>query len=574
MATSTKQAKPKETTADRYGRHAQSALKGALGQFLSSYKAGAFDPDHYRLRPQAYLEEKLRWIPWRGIPDHPGQVEVIEAYELALRQQLERRAYERDEVTLDQCEVWQPGTVIQNWIRVEASQAIGKTRLASGLINHFFDCFSPSITYCLAPSFAQIHDLLFKEIKSTRLAAELPGKLMDLRLEQGEDHFVVGRNTSDTGGTGIEKIQGQHSPHIMLVIDEAEGVDGFVYKAVDTMASGGVVIVLLLANPRTRTSEFYKRRTRAEVVNFRISAIYHPNVLEDKAVIPGAVSRDAVERYLRDNCVIVEKHDTDRHTFEVPWRPGVIYLPDPDAMVRLLGAPPDGTDERVIIPLGRFEEACRREPLDDDPWWARIGVDVARDGKDKGTIYVRHAGCVRRLRALRHQNSNEYAGTIKDACLELREQGVTHILVRIDGGGGYGGAVADRLAEDEDLIEAFKPPKDCKPEDADKHGIEITAIQFAGKAVDKKLYADKITELYHHAAESLKGVAIERPPKELESDLTERRWRYRNQGGRELKCLETKDEFRDRVGRSPDDGDGFVLAIAPDHIFNVEWLWA
>ncbi len=37
-----------------------------------------------------------------------------------------------------------------------------------------------------------------------------------------------------------------------------------------------------------------------------------------------------------------------------------------------------------------------------------------------------------------------------------------------------------------------------------------------------------------------------------------------NRSGVAVKKLEDKDAFRKRVKRSPDDGDGFVLAVAPD----------
>jgi hypothetical protein len=35
----------------------------------------------------------------------------------------------------------------------------------------------------------------------------------------------------------------------------------------------------------------------------------------------------------------------------------------------------------------------------------------------------------------------------------------------------------------------------------------------------------------------------------------------------DLKQLETKEKFKDKFHRSPDDGDGFVLATASDRLF-------
>ena len=57
-----------------------------------------------------------------------------------------------------------------------------------------------------------------------------------------------------------------------------------------------------------------------------------------------------------------------------------------------------------------------------------------------------------------------------------------------------------------------------------------------------------------------------RAPDEMEDDLVDRRFDYVNRQGRILRKLEQKDVFKKRhKGRSPDDGDGAVLALAPEY---------
>jgi hypothetical protein len=225
----------------------------------------------YRFNAQGYIRAKLGWEPWQGESDHPGQVEVLDAYSAALRSQIEN-----------------PGAPCLNIIRIEAGHTVGKTRLASGIVNHFFDCFTPSIVYTFAPTYEQIHDLLWKEIKATRRGKGLPGRILDLALIVSDDHFAKGRATSDAGGQGSERAQGQHGPHLLFVLDEAEGIADYVYDAVQSMTSGGLAIVLMLANPRTRSSRFHRTRDGASVVNFRISCLHHPNVLANREIVPGA----------------------------------------------------------------------------------------------------------------------------------------------------------------------------------------------------------------------------------------------------------------------------------------------
>lgn len=248
--------------------------------------------ERYRFDPLAYIREQLAWEPWAGTSDAPGQVEIIDAYLLALRQQHERLAWENGQLRTEELQYWQPGDVIQVRIRIEAGHTTGKTKVASGLVNHFFDCCVPSLAYTFAPTWPQIHDLLWKEIKTDRRDKGLPGRILDLELKRSDNHFAKGRATDNSGGRGTERVQGQHGRYQMYVIDEAEGVADYVFDAIDSMASGGIVIVLMLANPRTRLSRFHKQKALPDVRSFRISCLAHPNVVQGREVVPGAVRRE------------------------------------------------------------------------------------------------------------------------------------------------------------------------------------------------------------------------------------------------------------------------------------------
>lgn len=512
------------------------------------------DIERYLKDPAAYISEKLDWEPWVGTDDHPGQTQIIDAYSLALRKQIERHAFEDGTLSEGALTVWTPGSVIQNRIRVPAGFTVGKTRLASGLVNHFFDCFAPSIVYTFAPSWFQIHDLLWKEIKTDRTGKGLPGRILDLELDRGHDHFAKGRATSNSGALGRERIQGQHGPYLMFVLDEAEAIDDYVWDAVDTMTSGGIVtIVLMLANPRTRVSRFHKEASRVDTVTVRISELDHPNVVQGRSVIDGPVRRDFVDKMLTDHCATVAEHDPDYHTFEVPWRPG-IFRPDSQCLLEVLGIAPVDVADNTVIPVGRFEGATKREPDNYDPTSARMGVDVALFGRDMGTLYLRHAGAVKRLEQFDGLDYMHQAMAIKRHALELKRAGVRSLHIRIDAGGGFGQGVAEALYYDAEM-EALFPD------------LRYILVHFGSAPYDGTSYADLVTEMYFEAAESLRGLAVLDPPTALEADLCERTWEPRNSRAVRVRKLEDKTGFRKRIGRSPDDGDGFVLAVAPDHLF-------
>lgn len=517
-----------------------------------------------------YIREKLGWIPWEGSEEFgPGQAEVIRAYELALRQLHERKAYEAGELEEHQLRSWRPAEPIKNRLRIEAGHTVGKTKLSSGLVNHFFDCFAPSIIYTFAPSWKQIHDLLWKEIKTDRRGKGLPGKILDLRLEISDNHFATGSATSDAGGRGTERIQGQHNPYLMFVLDEAEGIPDFVWGAVDSMASGGICIVLMLANPRTRSSKFHKQKSLSTVENFRISCLQHPNVLQGREVVPGAVQRGYVETMVEKHCEVVSAHDPDEHTFTLPFpvridakelAPGTILKPNAEFLFRVLGVAPANIADNTLIPVGRYEAACRRDEPEGDRTLARMGVDVARWGKDFGTLYIRRGGRVWRAAQFWKQDSLEYCARIREAARGLAADGVKSLHVRVDGGGGFGSGVIDLLKSDAELKKLF----------AD---FQVLEVHFNGTPHDKAAYYDLATELYGQAAEALKGIRIANPPETLEADLCERLYKWVNREGVSVKRLEPKDDFKKptRIGRSPDDGDGLVLATAPDFVFHRSW---
>jgi hypothetical protein len=563
---------------DQQAEAAQLALK----VYGPAPQTSRFNATHYE--PATYIKNHLGWEPWSGDEDHPGQQQVIDAYVLALRQQHERKAYEAGflseedapycpwlkpgPITVDDLQYWKPGQVIKNRIRVEAGHTVGKTKLTSGLVNHFFDHFTPCVGYCFAPSGEQIHDLLFKEIKTDRRDKGLPGRVMDLEIRVGDEHFIKGKATNNASGTGTERAQGQHGKYNLYVLDEAEGVADFVWNAVDSMTSGGISIVLMLANPKTRSSKFHKAKNNSNVKSFRISCIHHPNVVAGREVVPGAVKRQYVEEMVEKHCEVVTEHSEDDLTFELPFPvvtkdgthpEGTIFKPDPEFMFRVLGIAPANISDKSLITVGRYEAACKREAPAEDPTRARMGVDVSRYGRDYGTLFIRYMGRAWRAAQFWKQDTNDYARVIKAEALKLAGKGVKSLHIRVDGGGGFGGGVVDKLKTDMELRAAFID-------------FRVYEVHFNASATDEKSYHDLITQAMAEAAETLKGIRIEKPPETLEADLCERLYEWVNLKGVDVKRLESKIEFRKpkRLGRSPDDGDGFVLSVAPDFLFKTK----
>lgn len=503
----------------------------------------------YQADPVAYARTVLKVQPWPGVNGHKGQLELFQDIGASVKAQL---------AGLPACKVF----------HVEAGHGVGKTYGAAALVNWFFDCFTPSITMTTAPTKDQVELLLWKNIKTQRKDKGLTGRVLPdaPKMIKAENHMAYGRTTSDSGGQGSSRVQGQHDDYLFFVLDEAEGIPQYVFDAVDAMMTGGhVVIALMIANPQTRSSPFHKKGKEPGVAKYRLSVLDFPNVVSGREIIKGGTRREWVDAKIAKHCEAVDKHNEDEHTFSVAWdvdrgdgntyTANTILQPDAEFLFRVMGIAPKNLSGNTVITPGRYEAATLRDPLNEGPENVRYGVDVARDGDDVGTIYRRWKGAVTRIARLAKLHTGDYLGTIKEDFKTVQASGATSCHVRVDGGGGFGGGLVDGLRDDPSIGAMFT--------DFQVHEVHNNSV-----ATDAESYADKVTEMYAEASEALKGLRLHNPPAELEQDLTERLYKWAAVKGVTVKRLEPKADFKKRIKRSPDDGDGLVLCLGPDHIFD------
>lgn len=504
--------------------------------------------------------------PWAG-RNAKGQRELFQDIGKSVRQQL----------------AGEPAIKI---FRVEAGHGVGKTYGGAMLVNWFFDAFPPSgvassVVLTTAPTATQVEDLLWADVKTMR-PGSLPGRVLPgtPRMVKASNWWAVGRTTTDAGGKGTARSQGKHPEFGLFLLDEAEGVPEFFFNAVWAMMTGGrVIIVLLFANPQTRTSRFHKIGREPGVSNYRLSVLDFPNVLDGRETIVGGTRREWVIGCIQKWCDVVPEMNEDSHTFTVPFDvpppeqgegthgpAGTVFEPNTEFLFRVMGVAPANMAADTFVPVGRFEAAVKRGKVRDEglfPNAARLGIDCAGYGTDMGTLYVRLGKRVWRAAQMSKRDSNQdpfdYWQKTRQAALPLAKQGVTSLHIRIDAGGGFGNGVYDRLKRDAELQAAFPD-------------FQLHMVHFGGSPHDPEAYSDMGTNLYAEAAEAIKGLGIVNPPETLEGDLCERRYKWVSRAEIAVKKLQSKDEFRRELqkqghARSPDDGDGFVLSVAPDFMF-------
>ncbi len=521
-----------------------------------------------------FCERVLGMKPWHGMNGQPGQYEVLEAIQESVCRQLDGEEN------------------VPFIFVVEAGHGLGKTYgLEAPVIAWFYRCFAPSVVQSTANTNDQVRDTLWKDVRThvtnarQRRKDVMPGLMpKDMRAEQAANHFAMGFVTSDSGGTGTERVQGQHNEYHLWVFEEAEGIPEFMYDAVKRQFTGNKVrLWLLIANPKTSTSTFQEMKLHPMAKVFRLSLLNFPNVVLGRNEVPGGTDRTTFNNWIEDQrtfgCEVVQEHDETRHTFEVPWPvpragggehpPGTIFAPKRGFLYGALGIPPSGGGGDTFISAGRFDACLTREvqpvPLrraDATPYWrVQIGVDCSRFGDDAGTVYsyfkrvLRFEDAIQGAQELDEiSRTSRYVQAVVGALRKHAALGATAATVRVDA--GYGGGIVDKLREQQAMRDLFPD------------GFEVHEVAFGSSPKDEEQYADLVTEMYAQADEVLSVSRIEQPPLLLKRDLTERKYGYVSKGDLDVRKLEKKDKFKSRTkGQSPDDGDGAVLALAPERLF-------
>ena len=98
------------------------------------------------------------------------------------------------------------------------------------------------------------------------------------------------------------KFSGKHAPNLLFIIDEGDAVPDEVYKGIESCMTGGHARLLIMFNPRAEIGEpsRMERDGRASVVH--LSAFSHPNLIQGKDVIAGAVTRETTVRRINQWC--------------------------------------------------------------------------------------------------------------------------------------------------------------------------------------------------------------------------------------------------------------------------------
>ena len=404
-------------------------------------------------------------------------------------------------------------------VAVKSGNGLGKGFCASVAILWFLHYHDPAIVLSTAPTFRQVRHVLWRQIRRLHRRASdvLGGKMLDTRWELAEDRYALGLS-ADSG----DQFQGFHSANMLIVVDEAEGVDDDIYEAIEAVMTSADPRLLLIGNPTTVSGAFrrafYQERHLYHTIT--ISALESPNVLAGQAVIPGLTSGQWVEEH--------------RET----WGED-----NPIYRARVLGEFPDQAED-TLIRLSDIETASRREPAAGSPGANEavttgaagapdvvLAVDVARFGSDRSVILRRRGDLVEEIRTFHKLDTMQLVGWVVSA---IRDSDPAMVYVDEI---GVGAGVVDRLRE---------------------QGHRVKGINVARRAQQDELFANLRAQGYWQLRERFASGTITIPAdNQLMGELAALRYSYDSQG---RILLESKESMRQRGLPSPDKADALMLA--------------
>lgn len=201
-----------------------------------------------------------------------------------------------------------------------------------------------------------------------------------------------------------------------------------------------------------------------------------------------------------------------------------------------------GDDPWQVIPTEWVEAAMKRwVPMHDMPYMDMdsMGVDVARGGQDKTAIARRHGGWFDEVITVPGTATPNGQTGASLAIQYRRDMAPVHVDII-----GVGGSVYDHL---------------------DENGIQSIPVNVAKKSHARAAYGNMgfknlRAQLYWDLRESLdprsKSLIALPPDSELKADLCAARFKITPTGIQ----VESKEEIKERIGRSPDKGDAVLLA--------------
>ena len=283
----------------------------------------------------------------------------------------------------------------QSKTAVKACHSSSKTYTAAQATLWFLARYDEAIVVTTAPTSNQVEKLLWGEIHAALSRSKYPFPPAQLtQLKMGPKRYALGFTTSVTKQDEGVKFQGFHAKHILVILDEAPGIDPKIWEAIEGARAGGDVRILAMGNPTVASGPFHEafHGGRENWQLFTISAFDTPNFrglkhsYEEAGQIVSLGNGDRELLTLTDD----ELDDnplpylTTRRWVRERWHEWGAGHPLWEA--RVLGNFPSQSED-ALLSLTWLEKAARstRKGLGT----VKAGLDVAGPGEDHTVLTIR-----------------------------------------------------------------------------------------------------------------------------------------------------------------------------------------
>lgn len=402
-------------------------------------------------------------------------------------------------------------------VSVRSGHGVGKTSVEAIVLLWFLSCFKFPKVIATAPTRQQLNDILWSEVEKWRSKSPLLQELLTwtktyVYMKGYEKRwFAVAKTASEP-----ENMQGFHEENMLIIVDEASGVEDDIMEAILATLSGKNNKLLMCANPTRTTGTFYDshNRDRGMYKCHRVSSL------------------DSTRTNKENIASFIKKYGEHSNVVKV----------------RVYGDFPEQEDD-VFLPLPLIERSIINELDPEKIGKITMGVDVARYGDDE-TIIATNVGGDIEIPVIRHGQS--LMTTVGDIVMQYKRlikeypnyKGV--ITVNIDDT-GLGGGVTDRLEE-------------VKTEQRLRR-LEIVPVNFGNNPPNDD-EGEKYQDISTYMWATLKTLMENREVRvvndeELVAQLSVRKYTITSKG---KIMLESKKTMKDRGIKSPDRADAVVLS--------------
>lgn len=405
-------------------------------------------------------------------------------------------------------------------VAMKACKGPGKSTVLAVIVWWFLTTREHPNVICVSITGDNLRDGLWKELAKWYARAPLLQRMFEMNAER-----IVLRESPKTWWCSARQfakqadltqqantLAGLHNTNILVVLDEVSDYPPGVLPAAEAIfaTEGQDAHLVVAGNPTKQAGPLWDICTRFANRWWTISITGDPDDAHRAPRISKKWAQQLIDDWGRDSSIV---------------------------KTNVLGEFPEVQSNKLIGPNDVVKAEKRVPNPDAFMQQPRVmGIDVARKGSARSICYMRQGHMV--------WSPEVWTGLRTD---ELTDR-IAALIVKHDpdavfvDNGTFGAAVVDSLR---------------------RLGFaNVTGIDFAGKA-SKAQFLNKRAEMWWNMQHAVKDwVCLPPGGSQLQRDITEPEFEYREVQGRTLFVLEGKDELEERGVASPDEGDALALTFA------------